>query len=153
MRGRRWCDVREREGVTCKPGPSQVVSPLPLPSLTGWVDKAVLLPLVKAVFSYQLRENEIKGFLTSPSLKAMVSTTPPTTPHHITPHHTTLRPKILSTTPHCMHHADCPHYATHHKLHLKHHIKHDPTPPVVCCHHYGIPVQGFCWLSPDSHCT
>ena len=32
MRGRRWFDVREREGVTCKPGPSQVVSP-PTPPL------------------------------------------------------------------------------------------------------------------------
>ena len=53
------------------------------PSLIGWVDKAVLLPLVKAVFSYRLKESEIKAFLSSPSLKAMVNST-----HHARSRHT-----------------------------------------------------------------
>ena len=39
----------------------------------GWIDKAVLLPLVKSVFSYKMKEQEIKAFLGNASLKAMVS--------------------------------------------------------------------------------
>ena len=38
-----------------------------------WIDKAVLLPLVKAVFAYSLKEQEIKAFLSSSTLRAMVS--------------------------------------------------------------------------------
>ena len=45
------------------------------PYLTSadWIDKAVLLPLVKAVFAFSLKEQEIKAFLSSSTLRAMVS--------------------------------------------------------------------------------
>ena len=80
------------------------------PPLSGWVDKAVLLPLVRAVFSYRLKDSEMKVFLSSPSLKAMVNTTPHHTPH------TTPR-----TTPHTTPHRTTPHHALHHTTHITPH--------------------------------
>lgn len=38
----------------------------------NWIDKAVLLPLVKAVFAFSLKEQEIKAFLSSSTLRAML---------------------------------------------------------------------------------
>ena len=71
------------------------------PPLSGWVDKAVLLPLVRAVFSYRLKDSEMKVFLSSPSLKAMVNTTP----HHA---HRTIAGSIPSQHS-AVHHVDMPH--------------------------------------------
>ena len=92
------------------------------PPLSGWVDKAVLLPLVRAVFSYRLKDSEMKVFLSSPSLKAMVNTTPHhTTPHHTTPHH---------TTPH----HTTPHHALHHTTHITPLPEHPLTAPCSAPH-------------------
>lgn len=38
----------------------------------GWMDKAVLLPVLKACFTYSLPHHEIKTLLSSPSLASMV---------------------------------------------------------------------------------
>ena len=38
----------------------------------GWMDKAVLLPVLKACFTYSLPEQEIRALLTSKSLSSMV---------------------------------------------------------------------------------
>ncbi len=38
----------------------------------GWINKAVLLPLIKACFSYNLSNPEIKSLLANEALKSMV---------------------------------------------------------------------------------
>ncbi|XP_019849038.1 PREDICTED: uncharacterized protein LOC109580393 [Amphimedon queenslandica] len=40
----------------------------------GWMDKAVLLPVLKACFTYSLPEQEIRALLTSKSLSSMIQT-------------------------------------------------------------------------------
>lgn len=39
----------------------------------GWIDKAVLFPVMKACFTYSLPEKEIRTLLGSPTLKSMAS--------------------------------------------------------------------------------
>ena len=105
------------------------------PPLSGWVDKAVLLPLVRAVFSYRLKDSEMKVFLSSSSLKAMVNATP----HH-TAHHTTHHTAPHHTTPH----HTTPHHTTSHTTH--------PTPPHPTPYHAH---HTFAGASPHStlQCT
>lgn len=40
--------------------------------IVGWMDKAVLLPVLKACFTYTLPDKEIRALLSSPSLASMV---------------------------------------------------------------------------------
>ena len=59
----------EGEGI-CTPMHQQL---LHAQFLTGWIDKAVLFPVMKACFTYSLPEKEIRTLLGSPTLKSMVS--------------------------------------------------------------------------------
>ena len=40
--------------------------------IVGWMDKVVLLPVLKACFTYSLPDKEIRALLSSPSLASMV---------------------------------------------------------------------------------
>ena len=39
----------------------------------GWIDKAVLFPVMKACFTYSMPEKEIRTLLSSSTLKSMAS--------------------------------------------------------------------------------
>ena len=41
--------------------------------IVGWMDKVVLLPVLKACFTYTLPDKEIRALLSSPSLASMVN--------------------------------------------------------------------------------
>ena len=134
------------------------------PPLSGWVDKAVLLPLVRVVFSYRLKDSEMKVFLSSSSLKAMVNTTPHHTAHHTphtTPHHTTHHTPHRTTprtTPHHAHRTFAgasPHSTLQcTTLNIMCHICHTPHIDITVthvAHPSAVPTVGCCSTEESQH--